>query len=88
MIGRDGEPEVVTPQGGMTPVPDPARHRIPPKKEGAARAGRLPGPRHSPCRRRTLARGVPRGPGWAPGEGEAGAVPDLSLTLQGFFGSG
>lgn len=88
MIGCYGEPEVVTPQGGMTPVPDPAQHRIPPKKEGAARAGRLPGPRHSPCRCRTLAHGVPSGPGWAPGEREAGAVPDMSLTLQGFFGSG
>lgn len=34
MTGRDGKPEVVTPQEGMTPVPDPARHRIPPRRKG------------------------------------------------------
>lgn len=39
MTGSDGEHEVVTLQERMTSAPDPARCRIPPKKEGAAWVG-------------------------------------------------
>ena len=62
MTGSDGEREAVTLREGMTSAPDPARRRIPPKKEGAAwagglGAGRRPRPHHCPCRGRTLAPG-------------------------------
>lgn len=76
MTGSGGEHEAVTLQKGMTSVPDPARRRIPPKKEGAAWAGGwAPG---GPCRGRTLPPGVPV----APAEAQAREGRELSPTCH------